>query len=118
MTLRYRKVYRSYLEPNKLVLPLLLTEVGIDGYIGQRPGPVGKGWMDFAGYWAELGMGVDAPGNYMEQLAWYDMQLQQDPYVLGAAIFAAAASPGWESYEVLDTVFPFLKQYLTVHPPR
>jgi len=65
-------------------------------------------------------MGDDAAGNYMEQLAWYDAQLQQDDYVLGAAIFAAAASPGWESYEILgeDKVEPFLKQYLSVHPPR
>jgi hypothetical protein len=118
LTLRYRKVYRGYLEPNQLALPLLLTEVGIDGYVGQRPGPVGMGWQDFANYWAELGMGVDAAGNYMELLAWYDAQLQQDPYVLGAAIFAAAASPGWETYEVLDAVFPFLKQYLSVHPLR
>lgn len=118
LTLRYRKVYRNYLQPNNLALPLLLTEVGIDGYIGERPGPPGKGWMDFASYWAELGMGADAPGNYMELLAWYDAQLQQDPYVLGAAIFVAGASPGWETYEVLDEVFPFLKQYLSVHPVR
>lgn len=118
LTLRYRKVYRGYLEPNGLVLPLLLTEVGIDGYIADHPGPRGMGWKDFGRYWAELGMGEDAPGNYMELLAWYDAQLQQDPYVLGAAIFAAAASPGWETYEILDEVFPFLKQYLSVHPPR
>ncbi|MGQ9489888.1 MAG: hypothetical protein ACUVR4_02890 [Anaerolineae bacterium] len=118
LTLRYRKVYRGYLQPNNLALPLLLTEVGIDGYIGDHPGPVGMGWKDFARFWAELGMGEDAAGNYMELLAWYDTQLQQDPYVLGAAIFAAAASPGWETYEVLDEVFPFLKQYLSVHPPR
>lgn len=118
ITLRYRKVYRGYLQPNKLDIPLLLTEVGIDGLLTDRPGPEGKGWRDFAGYWASLGMGSDAPGNYVEQLAWYDAHLQQDPYVLGAAIFAAAASPGWESYEVLDEVFPFLQQYLGVHPPR
>lgn len=118
LTLRYRKVYRGYLEPNGLVLPLLLTEVGVDGLITNRPGPAGMGWKDFAGYWAELGMGTDAPGNYMELLAWYDAQLQQDAYVQGAAIFAATASPGWQSYEVLDEVFPFLKQYLSVHPQR
>lgn len=118
LTLRYRKVYRGYLAPNNLMLPLLLTEVGVDGLVGERPGPMGMGWRDFADYWAELGMGYDAPGNYVELLAWYDAQLQQDPYVLGAAIFAAAASPGWETYEVLDEVLPFLKQYLSVHPPR
>jgi len=120
LTLRYRKVYRGYLEPNGLVLPLILTEVGIDGLVANRPGPPGQGWQDFAGYWDELGMGVDAPGNYMEQLAWYDANLQQDDYVRGAAIFAAAASPGWESYEVLgdERVEPFLAQYLRVHPLR
>ena len=117
LTLRYRKVYRSYLQPNKLDIPLLLTEVGIDGLITPRPGPEGKGWIDFSAYWDSLGMGSDAPGNYIEQLAWYDAHLQQDPYILGAAIFAAAASPGWESYEVLDATLPFLQQYLSVHPP-
>jgi hypothetical protein len=118
LTLRYRKVYRGYLQPNKLTLPLLLTEVGIDGLVTNRPGPAGKGWKDFMAYWDELGMGKDAPGNYVEQLAWYDSQLQQDDYVLGAAIYAAAASPGWESYEVLGEVEPFLKQYLSVHTPH
>ena len=61
-------------------------------------------------------MGSDAPGNYMEQLAWYDAQLQQDDYLLGAAIYAAAASPGWETFEILGGVEPFLAQYLSVHP--
>ena len=72
LTLRYRKVYKEYLEPNKLTLPLILTEVGIDGLVGNRPGPEGQGWQDFGGYWDQLGMGKDASGNYTEQLAWYD----------------------------------------------
>jgi hypothetical protein len=118
ITLRYRKVYRGYLQPNKLELPLLLTEVGIDGLLNNRPGPQGKGWQDFGGFWDSLGMGTDAPGNYVEQLAWYDAHLMQDSYVLGAAVFAAAASPGWESYELLGDTFPFLLQYLSVHPPK
>ena len=120
LTLRYRKVYKEYLEPNKLTLPLILTEIGIDGLVGNRPGPEGKGWQDFGGYWDQLGMGKDTPGNYMEQLAWYDANLQQDPYVLGGTIYAAAASQGWESYEILGdgSVEPFLKQYLSVHPVR
>ena len=118
LTLRYRKAYRGYLEPNGLSLPLVLTEVGIDGMVANRPGPSGKGWKDFADYWDELGMGKDAPGNYVEQLAWYDLNLQQDSYVLGAAIFAVAAWAGWESYEILGDVEPFLAQYLSVHPLR
>ncbi|MGD8491451.1 MAG: twin-arginine translocation signal domain-containing protein, partial [Anaerolineae bacterium] len=56
LTLRYRKVYRQYLEPWGLRLPLLITECGVDGLVTDRPGPSGKGWKDFAGYWAELGM--------------------------------------------------------------
>ncbi len=120
LTLRYRKVYREYLEPNNLKLPLILTEIGIDGLVGNRPGPEGAGWQDFGGYWDELGMGKDTAGNYTEQLAWYDASLQQDDYVLGGAIYAAAASPGWETYEILGDsgVEPFLKQYLSVHPVR
>jgi hypothetical protein len=118
LTLRYRKVYRNYLQPEGFSLPLLLTEVGIDGLVDNRPGPPGNGWQDFRDYWDDLGMGTDAAGNYVEQLAWYDAHLQQDDYVKGAAIFAAAASPGWESYELLGEVEPFLRQYLSVHPLR
>lgn len=118
LTLRYRKVYRGYLAPNKLTLPLVLTETGIDGAVTNRPGPHAEGWIDFRQYWDELGMGTDAAGNYAEQLAWYDTCLRQDDYVLGAAIFAAAASPGFHTYELLDETFPFLKQYLSVHPAR
>jgi hypothetical protein len=118
LNLRYRKVYRGYLAPNNLTLPLVITETGIDGAVANRPGPSAQGWTDFREYWDGLGMGKDAPGNYVEQLAWYDTCLQQDDYVLGAAIFAAAASPGFQTYEVLDEVFPFLKQYLSVHPVR
>ena len=118
LTLRYRKAYNEYLKPNNLDLPILLTEVGIDGQVTDRPGPPGLGWSDFGEFWDELGMGSDAPGNYMEQLAWYDAQLQQDDYLLGAAVYAAAASPGWETFEILGGVEPFLMQYLSVHPAR
>jgi hypothetical protein len=118
LTLRYRKVYHSFLKPNNLVLPIVITELGIDGYVTNRPGPPGMGWMDFGGYWNELGMGTDAPGNYVEQLAWYDAAMQQDSYIIGAAIFAGPASPGWETYEVLNDALGFLKQYLSVHPVR
>ena len=40
--------------------------------------------------------------------------------MLGGAIYAAAASPGWDSYEILgdNLVEPFLRQYLSVHPVR
>lgn len=118
LTLRYRKVYRQYLIPWGLRLPLLITECGVDGLVGDRPGPPGEGWKDFAGYWAELGMGWDTPGNYVEQLAWYDSQLQQDDYVAGSAVFAMTAFQEWESYQLQGEAATILQQYLSVHPPR
>jgi hypothetical protein len=118
LTLRYRKVYRQFLIPWGLRLPLLLTELGIDGQVRDRPGPPGEGWKDFAGYWAELGMGPDAPGNYVEQLAWYDSQMQLDDHVYGAALFAMTAFEEWKSYELHGEAGTILQQYLSVHPPR
>jgi hypothetical protein len=116
LTLRYRKVYNQFLVPWGLRLPLLITECGVDGLVGDRPGPPGQGWKDFADYWAELGMGPDAPGNYVEQLAWYDGQLQQDDYVQGSAIFAMTAFQEWESYQLQGEAAEILQQYLSVHP--
>lgn len=119
LTLRYRKVYRQYLQPWGLELPLLLTECGVDGLVQDRPGPLGaKGWKDFARYWARLGMGWDTAGNYVEQLAWYDSQLQLDGYVKGASIFVMTGSRQWETYQLLGPAAGILEQYLSVHPPR
>ncbi len=118
LTLRYRKVYREYLDRWGLRLPLIMTECGVDGGVTERPGPQGKGWKDFAGYWAELGMGRDAPGNYVEQLAWYDSELQLDDYVVGAAVFAMTAFEEWRSFELKGEAATILQQYLSVHPIR
>jgi hypothetical protein len=117
LTLRYRKVYNRFLIPWGLRLPLVMTECGVDGLVAERPGPPGRGWKDFAGYWDEMGMGPDAPGNYVEQLAWYDSQLQLDNYVLGATVFAMTAYEEWRSYELKGEAAVILQQYLSVHPP-
>ncbi len=118
LTLRYRKVYRQLLVPWGLQLPLLITECGVDGQVGDRPGPSGLGWKDFAGYWEQLGMGPDAAGNYVEQLAWYDSELQLDEYVAGAAVFAMTGFEEWASYELRGEAAAILRQYLSVHPVR
>ncbi len=118
LSLRYRKVYRQFLQPWGLQLPLLITECGVDGLVSNRPGPPGRGWKDFAGYWSGLGMGDDTPGNYVEQLAWYDAELQYDDYVRGAAIFAMTAFQEWASYQLQGEAAEILKQYLSVHPLR
>ena len=116
LTLRYRKVYREYLEPWGLRVPLILTECGVDGMVTERPGPPGMGWKDFSGYWDELGMGSDTAGNYVEQLAWYDSELQLDDYVVGGAVFAMTAFQEWATYQLLGPAATILQQYLSVHP--
>ena len=120
LTLRYRKVYRQYLQPAGLSLPLVITEAGIDGLVGNRPGPPeARGWQDFGPFWREEGaVNSTVFGFYMEQLAWYDAELQKDGYVIGAAIFALAGPQGWPSYEIGGPWLAIFKQYLSVHPPR
>jgi len=120
LTVRYRKSYRHYLQPLGYGdIPILITECGVDGTVKPRPGPdEAKGWRDFEEFWIENGLRRDTPGVYMDQLIWYDSELQKDDYVKGAAIFAAGASPGWESYELLGRALELLTQYLKVHPPR
>ena len=56
---RYRWFYRDVLEPRGLVVPLVISEAGIDGIIGNRPGPDGLGWQDFQSFWVAQGWGPD-----------------------------------------------------------
>ncbi len=117
LTLRYRKVYQQYLEPAGLAVPLLITELGVDGQVGNRPGPLGLGWRDFGGFWRGEGkISTTEEGFYIEQLAWYDAELAQDDYVKGAAIYALVAQEGWLSFEITGPASQILQQYLSVHP--
>ena len=119
LTLRYRQLYNQVLKPAGRAIPLVMTELGVDGLVGNRPGPQdAKGWQHFQSYWAQHGFGSWGPGAYAEQLVWYDQAMQQDSYVLGGCIFALAGSPGWESYEIGGHVESVLHQYLSVHPQR
>ncbi len=114
LSFRYRWYYREYLEPLDLVIPLVISELAIDGQAmaGNRPGPVGLGWRDFEDYWVQQGIwggsGVEA---YVNQLAWYDAGARQDGYVIGFAIFTAGGSPGWESWDI-NPIFSELAGYI------
>jgi hypothetical protein len=102
-------------------VPLVITETGVDGGISNRPGPADAvGWKEFIPYWQEQGWIDTSPfGFYMEQLAWYDAELQKDPYVIGAAIFVLAGPQGWFDFEIGGGPWlEIFKQYLSVHPPR
>jgi hypothetical protein len=118
LTIRYRKVYRHQLQPLGYGdIPLLITECGVDGLVGNRPGPTeAGGWKDFVDTWLEAGLRNDPSGVYMDQLIWYDSELQKDDYVKGATIFVLGASPGWESYDILGRTGELLEQYMIVHP--
>lgn len=118
LTLRYRKVYNEILKPAGLAVPLILTELGVDGLVGNRPGPPdAKGWQDFQDYWKQSGYGDWGPGAYIEQLVWYDDAMRQDDYVAGAAIYVLASSDGWQSYDIMGPAASVLEQYLSVHKP-
>lgn len=119
LIMRYRKAYRHYLGPMGYGdIPLLITECGVDGTVTDRPGPPeAKGWRDFENYWISNGLREDTAGVYMDQLIWYDGELHKDDYVKGAAIFAAGASQGWESFEILGRTIELLTQWMEVHPP-
>lgn len=119
LTLRYRQVYNQFLKPAGRAIPLVMTELGVDGLVTNRPGPENaKGWLQFQEYWAQHGFGSWGPGAYAEQLVWYDQAMQQDSYVIGGCIFSLAGSPGWESYEIGGAVESVLHQYFSVHPQR
>ena len=112
LALRYRWLYRDLLIPRGSVVPLVITEAGVDGIVmsGHRPGPPGLGWLDFTDYWEEIGLGSGAQA-YINQLAWYDSEVRRDPYVIGFTVFTAGAVTGWHSYDV-NSILPELTAYV------
>ena len=111
LTFRYRWFYREILEPADMVIPLVITESGIDGIIGNRPGPSGTGWKDFQSYWEHQGLAETGEQAYIDQLAWYDAGVRQDGYVIGFTIFTAGAIDGWKRYDV-NPILPELTDYV------
>ena len=112
LALRYRWFYRDILIPRGTVVPLVISEAGIDGIVmsGERPGPGGLGWQSFTGYWNEIGLGSGTKA-YLNQLAWYDEELQVDSYVIGFTLFTAGGGGRWRSYDV-NGILPDLTDYV------
>ena len=112
---RYRWIYRDILIPRGKVIPLVITEAGLDGLVAmaQRPGPVGPGWLEFRDYWVQSGLTNDPLQFYVDQLIWYDSILRQDSYVIGATIYTVAGgiSPQQATYEAVSLV-PLLTEYM------
>lgn len=111
LTFRYRWYYRDILEPRGLVLPLAISEAGIDGIIGGRPGPDGQGWSDFADYWVAQGLGNTGVEAFINQLNWYDNGVREDGYVIGFTVFTAGGIGHWREYDI-GNILPDLANYV------
>jgi hypothetical protein len=111
LTFRYRWFYGELLEPAGLVIPLVISEAGIDGILGNRPGPGGLGWSYFQEYWVEQGWGSDGIEAFINQLAWYDAGVRQDGYVIGFTVFTAGGFGYWEKYDI-NPILPDLTNYV------
>jgi hypothetical protein len=93
LTLRYRRVWNQ-LRPSARK-PIIITECGIDGGVGKYAGPRKSGYKDFKP--------ERTVAQYMQQLQWYDDELNKDNYLLGACIFCFGAdSSRWESFDIAD----------------
>lgn len=113
LALRYRWWYEDILIPRGTLVPLVITEAGIDGIVMNqtRPGPAGLGWRDFLGYWESIGLGSGSQA-YIDQLAWYDSHLRRDFYVIGFTVFTAGGGSQWQTYDV-TSILPALAAYVT-----
>jgi hypothetical protein len=113
LAFRYRWYYREILEPAGMVIPLAITEAGIDGIISNRPGPQGLGWQTFTKYWVDQGWATTGDQAYINQLAWYDAGVRRDGYVIGFTVFSAGASgiPQWRTYDI-NNILPKLATYI------
>ncbi|MFH1085160.1 MAG: hypothetical protein V1772_05310 [Chloroflexota bacterium] len=103
LTLRYRYWYEHYLRPNDLIIPLAITEAGVDGGVLRVQGLNLGGWRDFERGSVPPDMASQTAQTYLDELSWYDDQLRRDPYVVGMAIFNVGDEAGrWDSFDVTD----------------
>ena len=100
LTLRYRYWYETYLRHNDLILPLIITEAGIDGGVLQQYSGAYAGWDTFTGELPDELQSITLE-EYLRDLDWYDNELRRDPYVLGFAIFNTGDAGGnWASFDM------------------
>lgn len=88
LTGRYRYLYRDFLIPRDEVIPLAITESGLDPMLGGPPGD---------GPWEE---------RYVDNMIWYDTKLREDDYVIGATMFTLGPYNIWESYDYEELLWP------------
>lgn len=121
LSMRYRFWYEGYLKPAGLGhLPLVISELGIQGPSttcdddgGQR-----DGWRSYRDWWVGQGWTTDGNQYYVDMLAWYDAELRQDDYVLGATIFTGGAigNEQWSTFDIHDILIPLLADHVAGEP--
>jgi len=94
LTGRYRYLYRDFLIPRDEVIPLAITECGLDPVLWQ-PGQPTNHWQE----------------RYVEEMIWYDTKLREDDYVLGAAMFAIGTIGQWRDYDY-EELLPDFHDYI------
>ncbi|MEA3345908.1 MAG: hypothetical protein U9Q78_06660 [Chloroflexota bacterium] len=101
-TLRYRQAWDAISKHLENPPRFLITECGIDsGAAHWDPGAQG-GWRSF----------TDAQ-DYLDQLIWYDQNLQEDDYVAGATIFCLGTlDPTWDTFDLSGEMVSLLANYL------
>ena len=75
------------------MLPLYITESGLDGLIEDYSEP--RGWQTVYG---------GTPILYTGQLRWYNDQLLDDKYVVGSAVYCMNCGGEWETYNIYPTI--------------
>ncbi len=91
---RYRHLYRDFLIPRGEVIPLIISECGLDPMLG--------GIQPSNDWWRY---------NFFQEMAWYDVRLVEDEYVLGAALFTLGGGERWRIYDYGDEL-PIFADYL------
>jgi hypothetical protein len=90
---RYRHLYRDFLIPRGEVVPLAITELGLDpGVMGAEVDP----------YWKQ---------RWLREMAWYDSKITEDDYVLGAALFTLGGGNAWREFDY-EGMLPELRDYI------
>jgi len=92
--LKYRHVYKYLKEHSLPMLPLIISECGVDGGVVGRPR---EGWRKFG----PQGMRAKKR-DYMNQWDWYDSELREDDYVVGSCAFdcGGGGGLGWASFNM------------------
>ncbi len=97
--LLYRQVMQPIRDKYGNKHQVIITECGLARmYVHKDDGVGDKGWR-----YPRRETPSVREEDYWRYLKWYNEELNQDPYVLGACIFQVGHGPDWETFEILDS---------------